>query len=117
MRWRRNGSVGWLSNVKWVCVSLVVGLSLTVRTAPCAEPSSVKSSVVVMPDSSAVTISLSEYLLLLDDIAYLEADLSECRSRLDMAIETPPECSSEGVPWWAVVVSALAGAVAYSQLD
>lgn len=62
-----------------------------------------------------MTLSRTEFLLLLDDIAYLEADLGECRTRLEWAKETPPECG--GVPWLLVLASVLAGGVAVAVID
>lgn len=104
------------SSVRWICLSLALGMSLSARTALSQEPSPAKPSAVVSSDSLTVTISRTDLLLLLDDIAYLEADLHECKSRLQFATETPPECKS-GVPWLLVAVSVLAGGVVVGLVD
>ena len=59
---------------------------------------------------STLTILKIEYELLLNDRAYLIADLNDCRRRLEL--EPPPECKSGGVPFRAVGVGVLVGMVA-----
>lgn len=70
-----------------------------------------RSSVVASPDSLTVTLSRGEFVLLLDDIAYLEADLADCEERLVWATETPPECSDGGTVK-KLLIGALVGGLA-----
>ena len=111
MRWTRNVSAGWLRSVNWVCLSLALGLWLTAPTAHSQEPSPERPSVVVAQDSLTVTLSRTDLLLLLDDIAYLEADLADCNSRLQWAEQEPPECS-DGPGWVKLGLAVALGVVA-----
>ena len=117
MLWSRSGHVGWLRSVSWVCLSLGLGLWLTASTALCQEPSSGRSPGVLAETDSTVTLSREALLLLLDDIAYMEVDLSECRTRLEWATETPPECESGGVPWTLVLASVVLGGLVVGVID
>ena len=116
MLWRRRGSAGWRPSASWGWLILVAALSLTASTALCQEPSSERPLDAPALADSTVTLTRADLLILLDDIAYLEADLSECRTRLEWAQETPPECA-DGVPWLLVIASAAAGGLAIAVLD
>ena len=60
----------------------------------------------VSSDSLTVSLSRTDLLLLLDDLAYLEADLADCNQRLQWAEQEPPECSDG--PGWVKVGLAVA---------
>ena len=110
MPWSRNGSVGWMQNVSWISIAACMALSLSAVNARSETPSLASLPVVAQTDST-LTILKIEYELLLNDRAYLVADLNDCRRKLTLATEAPPECKSGGVPLKEVGLGLLAGVV------